>query len=162
MSVARPDKLSVVVFSGDYDRVHYALAMAAAAAAIGTPTTLFFTMGACRALLAPGPDGARAWRKLPVDGDNEPIATDSASVARFSGVSRAGAKDDGYGRSGIATFEELLSSCRAMEVRFLVCEMGLKAIGIDAGRLRQDLGIEIAGLVTFLNDASRDGGMIFV
>ena len=28
------DKLSVVVFSGDFERVHYALAMAASAAAI--------------------------------------------------------------------------------------------------------------------------------
>ncbi|MGE5516531.1 MAG: DsrE family protein [Bacteroidota bacterium] len=45
------DKLSLVVFSGDYARVHYALAMAAAAAATNRPVTLFFTMGAARALV---------------------------------------------------------------------------------------------------------------
>ena len=49
---ARPTKLSLVLFSGSYDKVHYALAMAAAALASNTPATLFFTMGAARALLA--------------------------------------------------------------------------------------------------------------
>ena len=46
----RPQKLSVIVFSGDYDRVHYALAMASAAAATNRAVTLFFTMAATRAL----------------------------------------------------------------------------------------------------------------
>ena len=45
-----PDKLSIVIFSGDYDRVHYALVLASAAAATGKPVTLFFTMEATRAL----------------------------------------------------------------------------------------------------------------
>ena len=39
-------RLAIIVFSGDYDRVHYALAMASAAAAVSRPATLFFTMGA--------------------------------------------------------------------------------------------------------------------
>ena len=41
----RPEKLSIVVFSGDFDKIHYALVMASAAAAIDIPATLFFTMG---------------------------------------------------------------------------------------------------------------------
>ena len=44
----RPEKLSLVVFSGDFDKVHYALVMASAAAAIDTPVTLFFTMEGAR------------------------------------------------------------------------------------------------------------------
>ena len=45
-----PDKLSIVVYSGKFDEVHYALVMASAAAAVGRPVTLFFTMDACIAL----------------------------------------------------------------------------------------------------------------
>ncbi len=52
LSDARPEKLSIVVFSGDFYMVHYALLMASAAAAIDIPPTLFFTMGASRSLLA--------------------------------------------------------------------------------------------------------------
>lgn len=48
--MASPDKLSLVIQSGDYDRVHYALVMASAALATGKPVTLFFTMAGTRAL----------------------------------------------------------------------------------------------------------------
>ena len=61
-----PDKLSIIVYAGHFDKVHYALVMAAAAAAIGRPVTLFFTMGACNALKAPGADGEPAWRQMPL------------------------------------------------------------------------------------------------
>ena len=48
--MASPDKLSLIVQSGDYDRVHYALVMGSAALATGKPVTLFFTMAGTRAL----------------------------------------------------------------------------------------------------------------
>ena len=41
--------LSMVVYDGHFDKIHYALAMASSAAAIDTSVTLFFTMDAARA-----------------------------------------------------------------------------------------------------------------
>ena len=135
---APPGKLSLVVFSGDYARAHYALAAAAAAAAIGRPATLFFTMQAARALAAPDDEGG-GWRALP------------------------GAEADAELRArGVAGFEELLESCAGLGVRFLVCEMGLRAIGMAPEALRGDVGATVAGLVTFLNDAEAGGAMLFV
>lgn len=142
---ASPDKLSIVVFSGDFERVHYALVMASGAAAIGKPATLFFTMQACRALARPGEGGAPAWRALPADGNR-----------------LAGNVDDGFAARNVATFEELLAACVELGVRFLVCEMGLRAIGMDRGSLRDDVPIEEGGVVTFLSDASSDGAMLFI
>lgn len=128
------DKLSLVVFSGDYERVHYALALAAGAIAANTPVTLFFTMGAARALV--GTDG---WRLLP------------------------GAQADAeYCAKGLAGFEDLLDACTALGVKVMVCEMGLRALGIDASTLRPGLPLEQGGIVTFLADASKDGAMMFV
>ncbi len=129
---AAPDKLSIVVYSGDPDRVHYALAMAAAAAAIDRPATLFFTMEAIRALAKDARDDAAAER-------------DAARAAR-----------------GVATFEDLLAACAALDVRFMVCEMGLRAVGLSAADLREDVTFEEGGLVTFLNDASAAGAMLFI
>ena len=141
-----PDKLSIVVFSGDFDKVHYALVLAAAAAAIGTPVTLFFTMGACRALQRPSADGTLAWRSMPLS----------------DGAGSGGEMDDGFAAHAVATFEELLASCVAMEVRFLVCEMGLRAMDLEREALRDDVPVEAGGVVTFLNDASSDGAMLFI
>lgn len=127
--MASPDKLSIIVHSGDYDRVHYALVMASAAAATGKPVTLFFTMEGTRAL-TPG------W----ADAD----------------------KERSYAAKGIGTFEELLTACVELEVSFMVCEMGRRAVNLTPGELRTDVPVAEGGAVTFLNDASRDGAMLFV
>ncbi len=138
-----PDSLSVIVYSGDFERVHYALATVAAAAAIDRKATLFFTMTACRALTAGDPPG---WTRLPCETPDREAAP----------------LDETYRARGVAGFEELLESCIALGVRFLVCEMGLRAIDLNAATLRTDIPIEQGGLVTFLNDASADGAMLFV
>lgn len=44
------DKLSLVIHSGDYSRMHYALVMASAAAAIGKPVTILFAGTSVQAL----------------------------------------------------------------------------------------------------------------
>ena len=137
---APPDKLSVVVFSGDFERVHYALSMAAAAAAVNRPATLFFTMEAIRAMGRPRGDGQPGWTQLP--GANE--------------------RDAEFAERGVVGFEELVEACRALGVRTMVCEMGLRAVGLTADDLRDDVQFAEGGIVTFLNDASADGAVLFV
>ncbi len=140
-------KLSIIVFSGELDKVHYAMAMAAAAAAIGTPATLFFTMEACRGLEKQGDDGVWPWQRMPVS---------------TSAIRQGGEIDDGFKSRGIANFEELLESCIELKVRFMVCEMGLRALDMEADSLRDDVPITVGGLVTFFNDTSKDGSMVFI
>jgi len=141
----RPDRLSVVVFSGAFDKVHYALAMAAAAVASNTPATLFFTMGAARALLAEDAAGP-GWRVLhPTEDGAAPLAADAALTAK-----------------GLGGFEELLSACVALGATVMVCEMGLRALGLDLAQLRADVPVTPGGLVSFLADASCHGAMVFV
>lgn len=135
-----PDKLSIVVFSGDFDKIHYALVMAAAAVASNTPVTLFFTMWAGRAL-----ERDQAWRRL-----------------KCSDGSGAADLDARFQDRNVADFETLLDACVALGVTFMVCEMGLKALGMDPDDLRPDVPVAKGGVVTFLADASKDGGMIFV
>jgi peroxiredoxin family protein len=133
--------LSLVVFAGGFDRVHYALVMASAAAATNRKTMLFFTGRAVLALKAG--DG---WRELdPADDGSSPEE-----------------RNVHFGRSGLAEFEELLEACVALGVTVMVCEMALKAIGLEASALRSDVPVVSGGVVTFLNDAPADGRMLFV
>ena len=145
-----PDKLSIVVYAGFYDKVHYALVMASSAAAIDRPVTLFFTMGACRALKKPGPDGESAWRSMPL------------SEGESRGCANGGEQDDAYAKTNVATFEELVEACAAFDVKMMVCEMGLRAVGIEVRELRRDLEFAEGGVVSFLNDASAHGAVLFV
>lgn len=144
-AAASPDKLSLVLFSGAFDKVHYALAMAAAALAANKSATLFFTMEATRALLAADDKGA-GWRSLgPTEIGRAAIDADAQLQAR-----------------GLGGFEELLAACVALGATVMVCEMGLRAAGLNLADLRQDVPVTPGGLVTFLADASARGAVVFV
>ncbi|MBM08262.1 MAG: hypothetical protein CMF69_01595 [Magnetovibrio sp.] len=141
-----PDKLSIIVYDPHLDKIHYALVIASGAAAIGRKVTLFFTMSATRALLKSGLDGRLGWASMPVlnfDGDGENW-------------------DEHCRERNIATFEELLDACVSMQVRFLVCEMGLRAIQVAREEIRDDVPVEEGGVVTFITDASKNGSIIFI
>lgn len=141
-----PDKLSIIIYDGHYDKIHYALVMASAAAAVGRPVTLFFTMTACHALVRADHSRTPAW----------------AGLALSDEAGNGSERDAFYARTGIATFEELIEASVVFGVRFLVCEMGLRAKGLDKADLRSDLSIEHSGVVTFLSDASKDGAVILI
>ena len=136
--------LTLVLFAGAFDRVHYALAMAAAALAIDRPVTLFFTMGALHALRAPDAGGP-GWHHL-ASGENglPPEPADRALTdARLGG------------------FEELLSACAALGGQVMVCEMGMRAVGLTMADLRDDIAFTPGGLATLLADTPA-GPMMFI
>jgi peroxiredoxin family protein len=144
MTEAEKGRLSLIVFSGDYDRVHYALAMAAASVATARPVTLLFTMGAVRALAGPDSDGIPGWAALsPSNNGQDPASRDAAHAA-----------------SGVATLEEMFDACAELGAIFQVCEMGMTAEDIAHEDLRMDLNIAPGGLVGFLAEAERDGGQV--
>lgn len=127
-----PLPLGIVLLSATYERAHYALMMATAAAAVGRPTVLFATMGGIAAFTRGG------WQGLPG------AEADATHQAR-----------------GVAGFAELLAAAVELEVRLIVCEAGLKALAITADALDPDLPGEVAGLATFY-DAVGDGSIVVV
>lgn len=138
--------LSIVVFSGGFDRVHYALVMASAAAASNRRVTLFFTGRALWALLRQDAHGVCGWHRLDdADDGRDPLERDAF-----------------FASHGIATFEELLGACAALGVTFMACEMGLKALGQTSACFRDDIPIRPGGVVTFLNDAPANARLLFI
>jgi peroxiredoxin family protein len=114
--------LSIIVRSGKYEDVHYALAMASAAVAVNKPALLFFTMAGIRALMGPPPP-LEDWTR---DAENR--------------------------QRGVGDFETLLQACVELGVRFIVCEMGLRSLAIDRTKLRADVPFTVAGIVTLLEE----------
>jgi peroxiredoxin family protein len=133
------DRLNVLLLSGTFERAHYALALAAAAAALDRPVTLFVTLAGLRALLAEDRDGRPGWARLPL----------GAELAE-PGLEDGQALDARYRARGIGGFEELLDSCLALGVEIMVCDMGLRGLGLETATLRQDLEIRSGGLATLL------------
>ncbi|MDI1285775.1 MAG: DsrE family protein [Reyranella sp.] len=119
--------LSVIVRAGDYESVHYALALAAAALAVNKPAVLFFTMAGIRALTGPPPN------------------LENGGLADWD-------RDALNRERGVGDFETLLQACVELGCRFIVCEMGLRALDIDRTSLRTDVPFTIAGIVTLLEE----------
>ena len=137
------ESLSIAVHAGEFDRVHYALVMASAAAATDRRVTLFFTGHAVAAVVGAGKGLTAGWHALEARPEDA-VTRDAALRTR-----------------GVAGFEELLTACHELGVRLIACEMALRAAGIDAAALRGDLKLEVAGVVTFLN-AAAGGAIVFV
>ncbi len=114
--------LSLIVRSGTYESAHYALALASAAVAVNKPAVLFFTMGGIRALTGP-PPGLEDWGR------------DALNRER-----------------GVGDFETLLQACVELGARFIVCEMGLRSLGLTRSELRADVPFTVAGIVTLLEE----------
>jgi peroxiredoxin family protein len=53
---------------------------------------------------------------------------------------------------GVGDFETLLQACIELGGRFIVCEMGLRALGIEQAALRTDVPFTVAGIVTLLEE----------
>lgn len=132
-------RLSLILHSGAFDRLHYGLALASAALAIGRPATLFFTMDALAALKKDGWAEMRTASGQPAD--------------RF---------DANLKSRGVGDFETLLEACRELGAHFILCEAGLRAMGLCRADLRPDLDLVVAGAVTFLNEAEADGQALMI
>jgi peroxiredoxin family protein len=136
-----PDKLSIIVATARFETAHYALALAASQLSLGRKATLFYTLGACRALLPP----ESGWMRLPADGGREGAARDAEYRAR-----------------GVGGYDELFSACVELGARLIVCEMGLRAEALSDGALRRDARIEVAGIATLLEDATERGRILYL
>ena len=55
-------------------------------------------------------------------------------------------------KAGVGDFETLLEACVELGARFIVCEMGLRSLGIDRAGLRADVPFTVAGIVTLLEE----------
>jgi peroxiredoxin family protein len=124
--------LALALHSDQPDRAHYALVLAAAAAAIDRKVIIFFAgPSILAATSAPG------WRGLPGA---------EAFQARCE-------------TSKIAGFPELLEAIDALGVERLACELALALADLKSDQLSP--GVAVGGAVTFLTRA-KDSETLFV
>lgn len=118
--------LGILLISGSHERAHYAFVLATAAAAMDRRVLLFATNEGCRALL-----------------DD------------WSGLAESG-RDAAVRARGVAGLGELRDAAKALGVRHLACEAGLRLAAIDPATLAA--GVEVVGAATFLEAVA--GGQV--
>jgi peroxiredoxin family protein len=154
------NRVSIIVFSGDLDKVLPAFIIATGAAAMGMQVSLFFTFWGLNAL--------KKRRDLSGKGFLEklfalmtPVGTEGLGVSKmnFFGI---GAKllRTLMKRKQVASLEELAQMAREMGVRIIACQMSMDVLGITKDELWD--GIEVGGVATFLADAAKSKVTLFI
>jgi peroxiredoxin family protein len=154
------DKATLVVFSGDMDKVFAAFIIATGAVAAGMDTTLFFTFWGLKAIQKGNRTGKGWMGKM-------------LGLMNRGGLSRLGPSKfnfGGMGRwmftkmmadKGVTTLDELREMAIDLGVHLLACKMSMDVMEIE----RQDLIDEVedvVGVAKFVKEAAGSSIQLFI
>jgi peroxiredoxin family protein len=154
------DRVTIVVFSGDLDRVFAAFIIASGAVAMGQEVSMFFTFWGLNALK----------KQRILDGKSLPekmMSLMTPSSTQRMGVSKLNFFGAGsamlrhmMAQKNVESVEGLMDLCAEMGVRMVSCEMSRDVMGIHPEELREDA--EVGGVATYLADALRSRVTLFI
>jgi peroxiredoxin family protein len=156
------DRATIVVFSGDLDKVLASFVIATGAAAAGLETSMFFTFwGLCALKKAGVTAPATRTLKEKMFAMMTPAGSEALGVSRmnFFGIGakmlRAMMKE-----KGIASLEELMDIAKDLGIKIIACTMSMDAMGVSKDELADNL--EFGGVATYMADACRSKVTLFV
>ena len=154
------DRVALVVFSGDLDRVLAAFIIATGAAAMGQQVSMFFTFWGLSVLKKDRQlSGKTLFQKMmtlmsPGSSKSLPV-----SKMNYFGV---GAKmlRSMMKKKNVSSLEEMISLARELGVRMIACEMSRDVMGIKESELVA--GLECGGVASFLADSLKSRTSLFI
>jgi len=155
------DAATIVVFSGDLDKVLAAFVLATGAAAAGLQTSMFFTFWGLSALKKKDASGAPKNIMEKMFAVMTPSSSESLPTSKMNYFGMGAAmlrkmmKD-----KQIATLEELMALAREMDVKMIACTMSMDAMGVSKEELQD--GLSYGGVATYMADAVRSRVTLFV
>lgn len=157
---ASGNRLSMVVFSGDLDKVLAAFVIASGAAASGMDVSMFFTFWGLTTLRQKRQSaGKTLFQKIM--GWMTPVGLRGMGVSKmnFGGIGakmlRAMMK-----QQDVPQPEEMAQMARDLGVRIVACQMSMDVMGIHKEELVD--GVEVGGVATFLGDATQSKATLFI
>lgn len=159
-NMPRADKVTLLVFSGDLDKVLASLIIATTASSLGMEVTVFFTFWGINVLKEKRKFAEKTIKEKMI-GLMTPAGTRHMGVSHMNMLGagslmlRQMMKD-----KNIVSAEELMLLAQDSGVKLVACSMTMQVMGIRNEELIS--GIEIAGAASYLEDASRSGCTLFV
>jgi peroxiredoxin family protein/TusA-related sulfurtransferase len=157
----RPAKLSLIVFSGDLDKVMAAFVIANGALAMGQSVTMFFTFW-----------GLNALRKGKVQPEGKPfmdclfgwMMPNGARKLKLSKMNMMGMgtlmMNQVMRQKQVIPLPDLIQMARSGGTRMVACTMSMDVMGLTQEELID--GLEFGGVATFLEEAQQSGTALFI
>ncbi|MGP8159237.1 MAG: DsrE/DsrF/DrsH-like family protein [Thermoplasmata archaeon] len=160
---ANPSGLSMVVFSGDLDKVLAAMIIANGAATMDLPVNIFFTFWGLNVLRKGGPVQVQG-KKTTTErmfGGMMPRGPDHLQLSKMkmAGLGTRMIKKE-MAKKHVMSLPNLMKSAQEQGVRFIACTMSMDLMGIHKEELIP--GIEYANVGTFIDAADRSRMTMFI
>ena len=137
------DKATIIVHSGDMDKVYSALIVGNGALAMGMDVSLFFTFWGLQRLKKGGLD------KGPL------------SKMHMLGLGKWMVKRK-MKQAGVASLERLMRDFKELGGKILACDMTMEIMGIKKEDLREDLISDHCAVGTYVNEAKESTITLFI
>ena len=160
-SLPGPAKTSMVVFSGDLDKVLAAFIIANGAVAMGQEVSMFFTFWGLNALRREDPPRRERKAMEKMFGAMMPRGADALTLSQMhmAGAGTAMIKRV-MKQHDVQPLPELIAAAQAGGARLIGCTMTMDLLGIAPTDLID--GVELGGVATFLGEAQESGSTLFI
>jgi len=158
-----PNGLSMVVFSGDLDKVLAAMIIANGAAAMDLPVSVFFTFWGLNILRKGGPIHVQG-KKTTTEkmfGSMMPRGPEHLHISKMNmaGLGTRMIKKE-MAKKHVMSLAQLIASAQEQGVRFIACTMSMDLMGIHKEELID--GITYANVGTFIDAADKSRMTLFI
>lgn len=154
-------KKTIVVFSGDFDKLMAAFIIANGAASMGSEVTMFFTFWGINALRRPNPVPVSKTLIEKMFGWMMPRGAEKLKLSKMNMGGMGLAMIKGImKKKNVPSLPELIESAKTAGVRLVVCTMSMDLMGIKRKELID--GIEEGGVATYLDNAEAGNVNLFV
>jgi len=158
----KPQKTTIVLFSGEMDRALAAFTIANTAAAMGMEVTIFFTFWGLNVIKKPaGARGGQGWMRKVLNWMNSGHAR-RLPLSRFNFL--------GMGpwmmkqlmkEQRMLPLEQMLQQAKQLGVRFVACTTSIGLMGLSEGDFVPAVD-SFAGAATYLGEARQAGVNLFI
>jgi len=153
-------KLSMVVFSGDMDKVMAGFIIATGAAAAGMEVVMFFTFWGLKAIQKGNLTGKGLFGRMLGLMNRGGINTIGPSRLNMGGMGRWMFKQMMAAKK-VASLPELLKLAIELDVKLLACQMSMDVMEIERKDLIDQVA-DVVGVATFVEHASQSQVTLFV
>jgi peroxiredoxin family protein len=157
------NKLAMVVFSGDLDKLLASLVIATGAVAMGMDAVLFFTFWATPALRDKNKSLGGKDMMGKVFGAMLPKGPNDVQLSKMNmtGLGTAMMKSL-MKKKNIASLKEMLELAEELGVRIVICEMSMDLMGLKHEEIIPYKHLEFGGVAKFLEEASSSKIQLFI
>jgi peroxiredoxin family protein len=157
------ERVSIIVFSGDLDKVLAAFVIATGAVAMGMEAVMFFTFWGTPVLRDPGKKVGGKDLMGKMFGFMLPKGRNAIKLSKMNmaGMGTSMMKSL-MKKKNVASLDQMLSMAAELGVKIYICEMSMSLMGFKQEEFIDYPNLEYVGVATFLEQAKNSKVQLFI